>query len=314
MLKNVVLERMHRLINGADVFDDIQVFIKQEPHKLRKIEEGRFRLISGVSFVDGIIDRIVFGWLADAAMNAIGQTPALLGWNPLFGGDRLLFSKIQAPFFSLDKSLWDWTVPAWLVDLWLQFILGLYHDMPEWLELLIVKRFNILFAKSRFRFPDGCVIEQKFSGIMKSGCFLTILLNSVGQYLVDRIVSYNLNIPTGEILCYGDDTIQEVPDNVENYISAVRALGFLPKDPIVSNVAEFVGFVMDGRKVIPAYYKKHLYNLRHLDEKVAEATLENYQILYADSEELLPVIQAELTQRNPTRVIPRVALQRVVRG
>lgn len=73
-----VTERIQSLLSGEMEADDIKVFVKQEPHSWEKISEGRFRLISAVSMVDTMVDRIVFGDLVDRVLATAGETPVMI--------------------------------------------------------------------------------------------------------------------------------------------------------------------------------------------------------------------------------------------
>lgn len=312
MVKIVVRDRFDRLLAGEEIADSIQVFIKQEPHKVAKINEGRFRLISGVSMVDGIVDRILFQDLHAKIVPTLGDTPSMIGWNPYENGE-ILFRDFHPSRFALDKSLWDWTVPSWLVDLWLEFILGMSFDCPQWYRDLVTLRFKMLFELSKFEFADGSTYVQQDRGIMKSGCFLTLLLNTVGQIIVHKLACDKIEEPTGRIKALGDDTFQETPDKPADYVAAVRSFGFLPKEPKIMEHIEFAGFVLADGLVVPAYWQKHLYLLKHLEEKVAVDTLQSYQRLYAFKPDMLRLVQLELAKRSPRDVLPDFILRRNLR-
>lgn len=313
MVRIVVRDRFDHLLAGDEIADHIQIFIKQEPHKIAKINEGRFRLISGVSMVDGIVDRILFQDLHTKIVPTLGSTPSMVGWNPYENGE-IFFKDFSDSRFALDKSLWDWTVPAWLVDLWLEFILELNFDCPNWYKKLVTLRFKLLFELSIFEFSDGSTYAQQGRGIMKSGCYLTLMLNTVGQVMVHKLACDTISEKPKKLKALGDDTFQETPDDVHGYVAAVRALGFFPKDPKIMGHVEFAGFVLADGLVVPAYWQKHLYLLKHLEEKVAVETLSSYQRLYAFKPDMLRLVQLELAKRSPRDVVPDFMLRRNLRS
>lgn len=61
VLRHIVLGRIKALLNGEETHpEDIKVFIKQEPHKAAKLQQGRYRLIAAMSLEDQMVDRLLF--------------------------------------------------------------------------------------------------------------------------------------------------------------------------------------------------------------------------------------------------------------
>lgn len=281
-LRVLVRLRCEELLRG-DIADPIFTFVKPEPHKTSKIAEGRLRLISAVSLVDAMVDRVLFGWLANACLKNVGRTPCFVGWTPAKGGWRVIPAMFRrGRNLCLDKSAWDWTVPGWLVSMWLSLIKHLALDPPQWWISMAEARFRLLFEKPLYRFQDGFEIRQSGIGVMKSGCFLTILLNSVSQVLLHVLAAIQLGFDVRKALpaTLGDDTVQDVTDfDVDAYVDVLRQFGVKIKSVDVRSDVEFAGFQYTSDKCVPAYNKKHLYKLefaQHLDQ-----TLEAMQMLYA---------------------------------
>lgn len=74
-----VRERYRQVCCGKPVSDPLKIFIKQEPHKDKKIAEGRLRLIMSVSLIDSMVDRILFMRLAYKVVNNFKDTGIMLG-------------------------------------------------------------------------------------------------------------------------------------------------------------------------------------------------------------------------------------------
>lgn len=303
MVRQTVFQRFQNLLGGFLEADNINLFIKEEPHKLLKLEEGRLRLISGVSLIDSIVDKMIFDDIFSVALSVPGETPSMVGWTPLYGGNRFLSGKFPNGVVSVDKSAWDWSVPEWMIDLWLEFVLDMYEGYPEWYLDLVKLRFRLLFEEAVFE-SSGRVERQGMKGIMKSGCYLTIMLNTLGQLLLHNVINLTLGweVCKGQPWAYGDDTVQDASFDVEEYARVMRDLGFSPKIQDASRHIEFIGFLMDNEKVIPAYWKKHLFMLKYLKEEVAVETLESYQMLYYAEPRMLNLIHAELRQRCPAKI------------
>lgn len=311
-----VEDRLGKLSAGQKVSDPIKLFIKQEPHKVAKLREGRLRLISAISLVDQIVDRVLFGGLQEAALSNVGRTPCMIGWSPVSGGGyRAMVSRLPGRVLCADKSAWDWTVVGWMTDLLLDLIILLAEPGWSGWETAARTRFAVLFDDALFQFADGQQVQQQVRGVMKSGWFLTILGNSVWQLMLHFIVQRQRGSDPFCSVPYamGDDTVQEVPAGLEDYLDHLGKLCLLK--PKVSEIVEFCGFEMSSRGVWPCYGSKHRFMLRHLDEENGVETLSSYQTLYAfDETGFLEDIRSQLLARDASRVRSVRYLRRWVDG
>lgn len=316
LVRFAVRHRFDQLLTGKCVHDPINVFVKQEPHKRQKIIDGRFRLISAVSLIDTMVDRILFGWLGRVCLDTVGMTPSLIGWTVMNGGWRdltLLYHK--KPVLCLDKSTWDWTVPSWLVDLWRDFIVSLAVGSPDWWVRLVDLRFKALFEEPVFQFSDGTQIKQRVRGIMKSGCFLTIILNTVGQSLVHYLACHRLgwDLYRGQPRIVGDDTVQEAVLDLQLYVRAIESLGFKVKGAKVRSWIEFCGFAFANNTCWPAYWRKHLFSLKHAPFLLD--TLLSYQLIYVNEPQMFAFLQRVAIDRvGPDAILPREEAEAVFNG
>lgn len=264
--------------------DPILVFVKPEPHKKTKVDEGRLRLISAVGFLDTMVDRVMFGWLHRQLLQKVGKTPALIGWSPYKGGYRLLtqaFSGQKA--MAMDRSSWDWTVQGWLLlmvkDLIKEFAVGAPQWWHEWLDV----RWEVLFRDAEFGFRSGERVKQPGWGVMKSGCYLTLVVNSLAQAIMHSIACQNLDIHPdwNRFFAVGDDTLQSPVNDIEAYQHELEKLGARIKACSVSETLEFCGHFMRGQWMVPAYKEKHIFRVLHAPQEALPATLSAYQLCYA---------------------------------
>lgn len=274
---------MAALERGEESADPINVFIKPEPHKVAKLKEGRLRLISAVSFVDTMVDRVIFGWLLKSVLDSVGKIPVMVGWSPVYGNWRTFRACLSDKILCVDKTAWDWTVTEWLVKAYYQLVDELACFAEPWLRDLMRKRLRLLFERPIYQFRDGSVIRQTEAGVMKSGCLLTIILNSYGQLLVHAVATIRMGVYSPFPYAIGDDTAQDIDDDfdVERYCAELRKLGVIPK-PEVLDYVSFAGFDITRDACVPAYRAKHLFRLeysKHLKEYV-----EAMQMLYANSD------------------------------
>lgn len=313
ILKTVVRERLVNLCDGNIVADDIQTFIKQEPHKLKKLEEGRLRLISAVSFVDTMVDRILFGWLTRVAYSVPGRTPCMVGWSPVGGGWKLIGNKFAGKTtLCLDKEAWDWTVPGYLVDMWREVIQELAIGAAPWWRDAVNARFKLLFEDAVFQFADGTRVFQAVKGIQKSGCLLTILLNSLGQSLLHYLANIRIGKePTdNQPLVIGDDTLQLYFDEAPQYIQALKDLGVRIKGGNPQSFVEFAGFAYANGACWPAYYQKHLFNMAHSDS--LPEVLASLRVLYIHEPVMSSFIERVTLEIAPNSLVPRMQALRVM--
>lgn len=270
--------------------DLIRVFIKPEPHRVKKILEKRWRLIQAVSIVDQVIDQLLLGHLIDSTVAMYGHIPVFPGWSPMHGGWRYL----REEWFGLDRSAWDWTVPLWLLELlWrvLEEMTLNARSVPLWLQLMR-KRFDELFREAKFILSDGTVWVQLAPGVMKSGSVITALGNSIMQLLLHVIVCLELGRDISELLVFGDDTHQRDAD--EEYCSALRRWVKV-KPP---EKGEFCSRVLKGTRVEPQNFLKHVANFMHTKDEDIPVALLSLQLEYARSDRL------EFWQRLAVKLAP----------
>lgn len=300
LVYDTVVQRICELRSGVVISDSIYAFIKPEPHKKQKIEDGRLRLISGISLVDSLVDRILFRDVVAQLRKRCGISPISVGWSPITGCQSF-YARMghHASYLSIDKSHWDWSVHMWLLDAVKIVFKSMVADPPSWWLQLVDQRFAALFENAIWSFQDGSEIVQSVPGIMKSGCYLTIWINSVCQLLLHNYASIILNIDYPIWIC-GDDTIQHLPEeHQDSYMQILTDLGFSLRFER-SSVPEFVGFLMHRYYYVPSYQDKHSFLLRHLshDERIAEPALQSYQLLYANAKPALAKIRALARKRN----------------
>lgn len=319
LLRQAVRSRIDRLLLGELEADNIKVFVKQEPHTAAKIQEGRYRLISAVSVVDSMIDRMLFLPLMERILDRPAFTPCWVGWTFQKGGYKNLLRKFKgSTVVAVDKSSWDWTCMGWLLDMMRNIIPSFYCGAPKFLLELIDARFRLLFRYPIYEFSDGTVVAQPAWGVMKSGCYLTILLNSMCQTLLHAIAMIQMGYRPSDYspVCMGDDTLQRWFVEFYLYMEKLRELGCKLKPTEPSANMEFAGF--EARPVtndfIPCYVSKHKYILQHVDPTVMKETLDSYQIMYGFHTPMFEEIQSNITRNCPDIFRRRSIILQFLRG
>lgn len=319
IVREGVRSRFNDVISGVVCADPLRVFVKQEPHKMSKIEEGRLRLIMSVSLIDSLVDRILFMRLMCMVVDKFADSKILIGWSPVKGGYRLIENLFQGRSVSIDKKAWDWSVPHWLLEIVKRVIIDLAVDAPMWWRNAVEARFRCLFVHPLFVFKDGAVGEQAKPGIMKSGCYLTILINSLGQLILHEMAISRLNLDrrlTEPIVVMGDDSLQKWFDGVTQYVEYLQSLGFRLEVQTHDDEPEFAGFTYK-KGYRPAYRQKHYFALSHLDtnREVALSTLKNYQVLYYFDDEMRTLLRGMARiLRMPEAVVDKDTLRAIAQG
>lgn len=262
--------------NGTEP-DYIRLFIKPEAHSLKKQKDRRWRLISSVSIRDRMLDAMLFSSFNQRLLETWPESPIKVGWTPIRGGWKML---TNVPTHSTDCSSWDWTVPAWLFEVILEIRIKMCTNMTEEWKRLAVKRYRDLFEQPWFVASNGVTLRQLFSGVQKSGCFNTIIDNSIGQLVLHVFACITLGLNRGTIWCCGDDK-KNSPQPQEYY-------DFLGQYCIIKELVdaiEFCGYRFEpGGKVEPVHVLKHAFNIFHMSPKIAESMAMSYSILYHRSE------------------------------
>lgn len=280
--RELVWARLGQILNGTYKPYPINVFVKPEPHKLKKLQEGRERLILAVALEDTMIDRLLYRRFQRNLLENWVDYPVKMGYAPIKGLFRILAYDFPEGSLSIDKSGWDWSVPGWLVGLWSDFLEDLAGGGPDWWVKIHRQRTASLFGPGCcYEFADGSQATQNFWGVMKSGCYNTLFLNSVGQVVIAYLANKRLGTVMGRFWTVGDDTVERNRRDVPQYVREIEKLGFTVKEWTVNGYVEFCGFLANKRECKPAYLLKHLFKAFHEGGESYLQKIAMYRLLYA---------------------------------
>lgn len=317
-LRLVVMSKIDGLLDGTGVADPLNVFIKDEPHSEAKVAEGRHRLILAVSLEDAMVDRMLFCELQASVVDQHWNLPIKIGWSFHAGGYKRLFRSFNTlQKVALDRSGWDWMVPPYLVSHWRAFLLDMIIETPSWARTLIERRLDLLFEPGLVcRFRDGVSVVQDVTGIMKSGCYLTLLLNSVSQVILHRMALILLDKEDCDafFVTMGDDTLQGYVSWLFDYLATLRSMGVSLKDPVIAEYAEFCGFAFDDRHCVPVYWKKHLHKVVCDVRESWVDTMADYIKLYGHSPGVRRFLVGLLKRFSPQRIPPDWLVREFLEG
>lgn len=179
---------------------------------------------------------------------------------------------------------------------------------PDWYQQSISARFLHLFKSPTFKFQDDSIVREAEPGIMKSGCYLTIILNTVAQVALHCMASRRCGVPVSvqNFVALGDDSLQKdlAPDFKQSYLDALESLGPKVKIESVEDGFSFVGFHFRSTGVEPAYRLKHLFKLEHA--LYLGEVLEAMQYMYSFSLSWHDFYAKLALKYCPGRYVPRV--------
>nr|WMX25416.1 P2ab polyprotein [Cynosurus mottle virus] len=186
--------------------DPVRLFVKQEPHTQQKIDQGRFRLISSVSLVDQLVERMLFGPQNSMEIATWFKVPSKPGMGLATEAQvSLLWADLKSkhsshPAAEADISGFDWSVQDWELwaDLSMRIELG---DFPSLLRKAAISRFYC-FMNSVFQFSSGEMIAQLEPGLMKSGSYCTSSTNSRIRCLMAELIG------SPWCIAMGDDSVE----------------------------------------------------------------------------------------------------------
>jgi hypothetical protein len=229
----------------AFLCDPIRVFVKNEVHSQKKIDDKRMRLIMSVSVIDQLVERVL-----DANQNHA----EIEGWanihsKPGMGLHDTGLATLEEEFRShvdpagTDAEKFDMTVEQWKLD----------ADATRRARLAGQEGYDTMFHR-RARLlgfavlvlSSGKVFDQVRRGIQKSGAFTTSSSNSAM-----RVTDCALITPVGypmRVCAMGDDCVEDVgwlPEGADTYTylrQAYRKVGLNIKEVERFTEKSFVEF------------------------------------------------------------------------
>lgn len=255
----VKMDRRVRIDNN--LVDPVRVFIKNEPHKVEKIMEGRLRLIMSVSLTDKVIEMLISKHLCKLEIQNWRDIPSKPGIGFSDEDNRMVYEDIMSSgleMCSSDVSGWDWGVKEWQILDEAESIIKLANNpSPVWKHLLRMKAH--LEAESVYQFSDGVMVAPNFKGIQNSGKNRTSRSNSWMRVRVADLVGSRKTVASG------DDCLEsKVDDAVNKYQRyGIRLKGY---DEIVDRF-EFCSRIYSKDGSYAVNKEKMIMNLLHQSPK-----------------------------------------------
>jgi len=247
---------------SAGVCDPIYTFIKDEPHKLEKLKAGKYRIISGVSLVDNLVERLLYSTLNKVEIELHNYISFKPGMGLHDEGQRDLYNAFQRcqsedDIVSTDVSGWDWSVCMKLLLMDHRYRC-LFVRSRAWKKLSYVR--NLCLQYKVFQLPSGEMYEQLVPGIQCSGSYNTSSTNSHMRFFLSFIVARSLGVtPKTRGVQMGDDALEGYVEGMkQRYVD----FGFTVKEVtrMATNVFEFCSTLWDNsEKGFPLSWTKTLF-------------------------------------------------------
>nr|UGO57510.1 MAG: hypothetical protein 1 [Riboviria sp.] len=276
-----------QLMDGVG-WDDLifNVFIKEEPHKRSKIEEGRWRLIIGMPLHFQVLSHMLFDFQNDAYIENAYYIPSQQGIKLFEGNWRTFVSSWKAAGYDigLDKRAWDWTVTGWKTEVCKIFRQRMVYgeNYESWCRL-VDKAYEALYGSPVLMLSNGMLFKQLHPGIQKSGSLNTISDNSLQQVLDHILVCIDTGAPIYPLpVAVGDDTLQTQAQVAD--LDAYKRYGSFVKSATLG--LEFVGMEFLSTGPVPVYLEKHLFKIPYFDKPTRTQYFDAMLRLYSYSPHL----------------------------
>jgi hypothetical protein len=200
----------------AGYCDPVRMFIKKEPHSVRKYLSKRWRLIFAISLVDQIVERLLGHEQNSKEIREWMDNPSAPGIS--LSSDSALeefYHRVAneadgQPLAEADITGWDWSVKEWELLWEAESRIKLGSFTPSAASALR-NRF-LCISRAVYAAPDGNLFTLIGNGVMLSGCYFTSSSNSRIRVLTAFMAGASWAI------AMGDDCVEEYrPDASEKY-------------------------------------------------------------------------------------------------
>lgn len=253
------------------LIDPVRLFVKNEPHKLSKIQEDRLRLISSVSLLDNTVCKAFCNFQNKSEIESYATIPQKPGMGLHDIGIQTIYDYVpeNMRLLETDFSSWDWQVTEDMLlwDLERRRRLAGVDKSSVWWRVMR-SHFHCISRKV-FTLSDGRMFIPNIVGILPSGWANTSSTNSA----IRRKLSYKSHFPIVPwCMSNGDDCVEEWSDKaVEFYKGCGMRLKTLAE--VTKSDFTFCSNHFLGGKAIPENVDKMLYRLLNARDKDQDLVL-----------------------------------------
>lgn len=257
-----------------------RVFVKDEPHKVAKRDQNRWRLIMCASLANQMLWRMALKHQNDWLNASAYKCPSAHGLVFCYGGWRRFKAHVATKRLSYSRDLtsWDLSSPGWVWRVVREFRKRAGGPL-DWLRAMD-RLYEDAFEKSIYQFSNGMVVRKDISGVMESGLFVTISDNSLAMACMHFLASLRSGQYVGSVWATGDDVLHTYISDA--YITQLEKLGCRVKEWTAE--LEFMGtsFVKEPK---PLYLAKHIVSFMTKKADVRAEVLDAYARLWCHDDE-----------------------------
>jgi hypothetical protein len=279
----------------------IRMFLKADPTKKAKLAKEMPRLICNLPLHVTVKHAAIFKNFAFSCAKHFKDSPMMYAFSPANPGHLEQLKKVlPGMIWESDKQTWDYTFVEWLVEVCCRSTQNLALRHPDWTDEQfkaylddVREAFQQIFYNSEYRLTDGSTYRMQQAGIMKSGWFLTITINTMAQIAIDVMTQMRLGRSDEQILASpivaGGDDVNQDPSGMdkERYVAAAADLGVKMEIHEREDLEHSEFFSSDirrgpeGLEFHPKRWSKHIEHLKIVKvEHLADALgshMENYR-------------------------------------
>lgn len=165
-----------RVLRGFN--DPVRVFVKDEPHKRKKLDEGRVRLIMSVSIADKLVEMFMRKFIHDLEIKNWYRIPNKPGIGFTDDMCSMVYNRARSMFqVSTDVSGFDWGYQEWDLEFDVDFKIHLCNN-PSAFWKALMHNYRVCMSDVIFSLSDGRMFSLAYRGIMLSGRYCTGNANS----------------------------------------------------------------------------------------------------------------------------------------
>jgi len=192
--------------------DPMRLFVKDEPHSLKKFLEGRWRLINSLSITDQIVERMLYTTQDQAEISLWQHIPSKsgMGLDDASVATLLAYANANHLNLSTDVENWDFKAPDQIIrsDAEARILLNQAKD-PEWERA--VRAQYLLHSHRVLMLSNGKCFKRTILGGQASGRKVTSSSNGRCRNILEAIVALHLQyVPAA--MTQGDDAVTRCPD------------------------------------------------------------------------------------------------------
>jgi len=184
--------------------DPVRIFVKNEPHSELKVRQGRMRLISSVSLIDQLVERILLSQQNKTEIDLWDSIPSKPGLGLNDEGLTKLWRTVKSwegKIFEADISGWDFGLQLWEMQ-WESDVRAELADMAGTIYHKALRNRVWCEANSLFVLSNGRLIAQTVPGKRCSGSYNTSAGNSRCRVMLGYLVG------SKQIMAMGDDSVE----------------------------------------------------------------------------------------------------------